>query len=91
MSLDMDLSFKSESPRYDYANTWINASIFAALCTAIGSLTIVAMGSLPSNTVATDVAHTLSGEALLLGICAVTSLINSYALYQFSKATGQRN
>lgn len=59
--------------------------------TAIGSLTIVAMGSLPSNTVATDVAHTISGEALLLGICAVTSLINSYALYQFSKATGQRN
>jgi hypothetical protein len=88
MSLDLD--FKSETPSYDNVNTWIKGSVFAAVCTGIASITIVALGSLPANTVAIDVARTISGEALLLGVCTVTSMINSYALYQFSRAKGSR-
>jgi hypothetical protein len=86
MSTYVNVDFQSLSQAVERARVWTSLNIFASLSIAIACLIILAAPDLPLSDLTVDVAQTLSTEALVIGFCALMSMINAYSSYQMVRA-----
>jgi hypothetical protein len=86
MSTDVNVDFLTNARPVERARVWTSINIFASLSAAIACLLIVAAPDLPLSALTVDVAQTLSTEALVIGFCALMSMINAYSSYQMIRA-----
>lgn len=82
MDLNLGLNMESAPITYQKAHRWSVLSVAMSLGLAAICIAILGMSSFSSEVVASDIARSISGEALVVGLCALASLINAYATHQ---------
>ena len=82
MDLNLGLTMEPAPITYRKAHHWSVLSVAMSLGLAAICIAILGMSSFSTQDVMGDVVRSISSEALVVGLCALSSLINAYATHQ---------
>ena len=84
MSRNIDMHLTEVRLASNKAHVWSAISVLTSLTIALTAVVVLALSIVSPAGMTADVAETLSGEALAIGLCTLATLLNAYATYQLS-------